>query len=119
MKLNILHNNNNPSQGPSPKVLCVCSAGLLRSPTASVVINREYGHNTRSAGLSEDFALIVVDDVLLAWADVVVCMTGMQEAELEGRITDGTPVQCLHIRDAYAYMDPKLQDLILQKYLPL
>lgn len=116
MKLNRLHNTNNPSQGPSPKVLCVCSDGLS---TASVVINREYGHNTRSAGLSEDFALIVVDDVLLAWADVVVCMTGMQEAELKGRITDGTPVQCLHIRDAYAYMDPELQDLILQKYLPL
>jgi predicted protein tyrosine phosphatase len=113
MKLNRLHNTN---KGPSLKVLCVCSDGLS---TASVVINREYGNKTRSAGLSEDFSLIVVDDVLLAWADVVVCMTGMQEAELKGRITDGTPVQCLHIRDAYAYMDPELQDLILQKYLPL
>ena len=40
--LNQLANINNPYQGKSKKVLCLCSAGLLRSPTAANVLHREF-----------------------------------------------------------------------------
>ena len=64
--MNRLANTHNHYQGDAKRVLCVCSAGLLRSPTAAFVLSQEpFGFNTRAAGIAEDFALIVVDDVLL------------------------------------------------------
>lgn len=54
-------NAKNPHQGNFERVLCVCSAGLLRSPTVAVVM-AQHGFNTRAAGLEKDFALIPVDD---------------------------------------------------------
>ena len=62
----------NPHQGTAKKVLCVCSAGLLRSPTlAWILSNDPFNFNTRAVGTSSDYALIVLDDVQLKWADVV------------------------------------------------
>jgi len=71
--LNRIHNMNNPNQGDAKKVLCVCSAGLLRSPTlAWILSNDPFNFNTRAVGTSSDYALIVLDDVQLLWADAVV-----------------------------------------------
>lgn len=51
----------NSAQGRFRKVLCVCSAGVLRSPTAAWVFsNAPFNCNTRSAG-TEDCALVRVD----------------------------------------------------------
>ena len=69
-RMNALWNCKNPYQGDYKKILCVCSAGLLRSPTIAYVLG-EMGFNTRAAGIY-DYALISVDDVLLDWADVIV-----------------------------------------------
>jgi len=70
--LNRMHNMSNPHQGTAKKVLCVCSAGLLRSPTlAWILSNDPFNFNTRAVGTSSDYALIVLDDVQLKWADVV------------------------------------------------
>ncbi len=42
----------NPYQGKYKRVLCVCSAGVLRSATTAVVLSKEpFNFNTRSAGL--------------------------------------------------------------------
>ncbi len=71
--LNQLANINNPYQGKSKKVLCLCSAGLLRSPTAANVLHREFGFNTRSAGVM-DYALIPLSEALFLWADEVLVM---------------------------------------------
>jgi len=111
---NRLHNAKNPSQGGAKKVLCVCSAGLLRSPTAANVLYGIYGYNTRAAGLVAQFALIVVDKVLLEWADEIVCMTPDQESDLKD-MTD-TPVQCLNIPDSFARMDSRLIEIIKESY---
>lgn len=109
------YNSQNPYQGKYKRVLCVCSAGLLRSPTAAVVLSQEpYNFNTRAAGLVEDYALIPVDDVLLAWADEIVCMTKEQALELAKRTAK--PVVNLEIKDDYAYRDAKLVSLIKSKY---
>ena len=109
---NRLHNAKNPWQGEAKKVLCVCSAGLLRSPTAANVLHRAFGFNTRSAGLEHDFALIPVDDVLLHWADAVVCMNEQQRIEILSK-TD-KPVFNLDIEDSFSFMDNELQEMIIE-----
>lgn len=115
MSLNRIHNATNPYQGKTKRVLCVCSAGLLRSPTAAVVLSQEpYNLNTRAAGLDEGHALIIVDEVLLEWADGIVCMTKDQERELKTKTKK--PVMCLNIADSYGYRDPKLIKLIKESY---
>jgi predicted protein tyrosine phosphatase len=119
---NRMYNMGNPAQGPYRRVLTVCSAGLLRSPTAAFVLgNPPFNFNTRAAGLSADFALVVVDEYLLHWADEVVCMSKAQKVELEDMIDrmkmgKPTPVICLDIDDDFEYRDPKLMKLIAKNY---
>ena len=56
------------------KVLCVCTAGMLRSPTmAWVLSNPPYDYDTRSCGIDDWCALIPLTQSLLVWADLVVC----------------------------------------------
>lgn len=118
MSYNRLANCKNPYQGEFKKVLCVCSAGLLRSPTTAVVLSKApYNYNTRAAGLSEEYALIPVDDVLLEWCDEVVCMQPNQAKELRERTTK--PVICLDIEDKYSYRHPALIKEIKDKYKKL
>ena len=113
--MNRLGNAHNPFQGNYKKVLCVCSAGLLRSPTAALVLSQEpYNFNTRAAGLEPDFALVSVDDVLLEWADEIVCMTQEQAHALATRTEK--LIVCLDIPDSYAYRDSQLMKLIKEKY---
>jgi predicted protein tyrosine phosphatase len=117
--MNRLGNANNPFQGPYKRVLCVCSAGLLRSPTAAWVLSQEpYNFNTRAAGLTKEFALIPVDRVLLHWADEIVCMNEDQAAEINGMLEEPKPVVCLNIPDSFRYRDPELVRLILERYDP-
>lgn len=116
--LNRLANCHNKYQGTAKKVLCVCSAGLLRSPTAANVLHKEFGYNTRAAGITPEYALIPVDQVLLEWADEIVCMS----KEQKWRIMDQLPIGCittvisLDIQDSYEYMNPDLQALIVKRY---
>ena len=118
--MNRIGNSKNEFQGKFKRVLCVCSAGLLRSPTAAFVLSQEpYNYNTRAAGLEELFALVVVDSVLLYWADEIVCMSQKQKEELEIRVKVlklNIPVICLDIIDGYAYRDPELIELIKERY---
>lgn len=64
---------NNPYQGIATRILFVCSAGMLRSPTAADVATRA-GYNARSCGSSIDMALIPLSVNLIAWADRIVFM---------------------------------------------
>ena len=74
-KMSAMQITGNPYQGAYKRVLCVCSAGILRSATAALVLSKEpFNYNTRSAGV-EHYALIPITEVLLAWADEVICMT--------------------------------------------
>lgn len=114
--MNRLGNATNPFQGKFKKVLCVCSAGLLRSPTAALVLSQEpFNFNTRACGLDAGFALIPVDDVLLAWADEIVCMDSYQAQQLRERTKK--IVICLNIGDSFTYRDPELMKLIRENYL--
>ena len=64
--MNRMSTVHNRYQGDYKRVLCVCSAGLLRSPTAALVLAQDpYNYNTRAVGVTQDFALVPVDRVLL------------------------------------------------------
>ena len=105
-------NAKNPNQGKFERVLCLCSAGLLRSPTTAVIMAQK-GFNTRAAGLEKDFALIPVDDVLFEWADSVVVMDFTQ-AERVSEMFDGT-IYNFSLPDEFEYMHPDLVSLIEQR----
>ena len=98
-------NAKNPYQGDAERVLCVCSAGLLRSPTVANVMAR-HGYNTRAVGLEKEFALIPIDDVLFHWADSVVVMN-LEQAEKIRKDFEG-PIYNLSIPDEYEFMDSEL-----------
>jgi len=103
------------------RVVCVCSAGLLRSPTAAVVLSQEpWNFNTRAVGLVPEFALVPLDQVLLEWADEFVVMTSDQELDVSCRLEKlhlETPVVCLNIPDNFGYRDPELVRMISERYL--
>lgn len=111
-RMNALWNCKNPYQGNYPKVLCVCSAGLLRSPTIAYVLSRE-GYNTRAAGV-HDYALVPVDEVLLEWADFIVCADAEHASILRPQ-TD-KEIITLNIPDKYGFRDLELVQIIEEKW---
>lgn len=115
MRFNRLHNCKNPYQGNFKKVLCVCSAGLLRSPTAAVVLSQEpFNFNTRACGVSQGHALIPLDEVLLEWADEIVCFE-QEHVEVLAEKT-AKEIVCLDIPDMYEYRNPELVEMIRTRY---
>lgn len=125
---NRLGNVANGYQGHFKKVLCVCSAGLLRSPTCAEVLARDpFNFNTRAVGTSQEYALVPIDLVHLAWADEIVVMgkdqeqiiTKMQlELEEQGRgftYYDIVPVHNFNIPDNFGFRDPTLVRLLTEK----
>lgn len=120
-KMNRLANCKNQYQMNYKKVLCVCSAGLLRSPTTALVLSKPpFNYNTRAAGISDEYALIPVDDVLLEWADEIVCMEKSHEVEIRDRLDKAgsprKPLICLDLPDDFSYRDHKLMKMIAEKY---
>lgn len=128
--MNALHNVTNPYQGPEKRVLCLCSAGCLRSPSCAIILQNKYGYNTRAAGVS-DYALIPVSTALLEWADEIVCVEQEIETQLMNDIkllvNQGLWVEediveirrktvTLDIPDIYERMNPTLQRIIIEQY---
>jgi predicted protein tyrosine phosphatase len=114
-------NAENPFQGKFRKVLTVCSAGLLRSPTAAAVLNLEYDYNTRACGHSVEFALIPIDEVLIWWADEIVYMTQHIYDAVHEKYHDDEGFKkadhiILHIEDKYEYGNEELELAILKQY---
>lgn len=118
-EMNRLGNSQNPYQGPRKRVLCVCSAGLLRSPTMAWVLSNEpYGYNTRAAGIATEYALIPVDKVLLTWAQEIVCAEEWQAREVQKQLGEhsGKPVISLDLPDQFEYRNDQLVALIKERY---
>lgn len=104
----------NSLQGDWPRVLCVCSAGLLRSPTLAWVLSNEpYNCNTRAAGSHPEYGLVVVDQVLLNWARVIVFANPENyERVKERKLEMAGDVFVLNVPDRFPYRDPKLVEYI-------
>lgn len=118
---NRIHNSTNPYQGDYKKVLCICSASLLRSPTCAVVLSQEpYNYNTRCAGYSQEYALTPIDPVLLNWAEEIICMEQKHLDVVSQMLKDNNItnkiVITLDIEDKYEYRNPELISLIKEKY---
>jgi predicted protein tyrosine phosphatase len=118
---NRIWNIKNPNQGKYKKVLCVCSAGLLRSPTAAVVLAAEpFNYNTRAVGVVDDYALLSIDQVLVEWADEIVCMHPSITEKLRRVIgvdtLSNSEIVTLNIPDQYEYRDPNLMKMIGEQY---
>lgn len=109
---NRLHNMRNPNQGDNKKVLCVCSAGLLRSPTLAWILSNEpFNYNTRAVGTSSEYALIVLDEVQLQWADAVVFVDDgnyLTACYDHKELIDNMEHYVLEIPDIYEFRHPKL-----------
>lgn len=108
----------NPYQGSYRKVLFVCSAGILRSPTAAHWAAANKAWNTRSAGcLYGGEAGIPVSVELLAWADHVYVMENEHLAAIRQDFgpLDEAKFTVLGIRDIYEYRNKELVSLIEEK----
>ena len=120
-KRNQLANVGNPFQGKAKKVLCVCSAGLLRSPTLANVLHRQFGFNTRAVGSCQEYALIPISQALIWWADEIVFVNqenfddlgDLEKLEIEDV---GVKVTVLDVHDDFDWNDPELQALLLEEY---
>lgn len=117
---NRLANLGNKYQGPSKRVLCVCSAGMLRSPTVAWVLsNPPFNFNTRAVGAS-DYALIPLDEALVQWADEVICMDNSQKRIIEELdASSNTPIYVSNIPDEYPFRDPELVKIVTEYCLDL
>jgi predicted protein tyrosine phosphatase len=110
----------NPCQGTSKRVLFVCSAGMLRSPTAAVM-GAQMGLNTRSCG-SYTSALIPISSNLIQWAEIVVFMN-IENYEGVKSLLKGKQVwvnlalksRVWNIDDEYNYMDEGLKYILKTK----
>ena len=116
---NRLGNAKNPYQTEAKKVLCVCSAGLLRSPTAANTLYAEYGYNTRAVGVAEDYALVPMDIVHIHWADEVVFVEqkvyDLAWSKFKDKLKD-KKVVVLSIPDNFEWNDPDLVAIIKKQY---
>lgn len=115
MSFNRLANAGNRFQGDRKKVLCVCSAGLLRSPTVAWILSNEpFGYNTRAVGTSQEYALIPVDDVHVRWADAIVFVDAgnydaMTYADIPMKeLINNMVYHVLNIPDKYPFRDEEL-----------
>ena len=118
---NQLGNVGNRFQGKSKKVLAVCSAGLLRSPTLANVLNLKYGFNTRAVGADKEFALIPITQALIWWADEIVFVNFEAFSSLDQEEKDeieevGVTKTILNIEDDFDWMDANLRCKLLEQY---
>ena len=107
----------NSAQGDFPRVLAICSAGVLRSPTiAWVLSNAPFNFNTRSAGISDDFALIKIDAALIQWAEFgIVCAEHwmLEEVDKMCRFSGiDRDIFALNIPDNFDFREPRLVRMI-------
>lgn len=125
-KRNQLSNVSNIYQTDTKRVLCVCSAGLLRSPTLANVLHQEFGYNTRACGTSQDYALIPITEALIAWADEIVFVDKNARKDIEYVDQDeemlnsyATKVLTLDIPDKYNWNHDELRQACLEQYKQL
>lgn len=104
----------NSFQGEWPRVLCVCSAGLLRSPTlAWVLSNPPYNCNTRAAGSHHEYALVPIDQVLCDWATAVIFVNSENYKRAEAlKLNLPEETYVLNVPDKYPFRHPELVSAI-------
>jgi predicted protein tyrosine phosphatase len=101
-------------------ILFVCTANRLRSPTAERVFGSWPGLEVSSAGLDAS-AGRVIDEAMVAKADVIFCMEPGHRDRLRKRFKPalgGKQVIVLGIPDEYERDQPELVALLRKKVAP-
>ena len=99
------------------KLLFVCSQNKLRSLTAEKLFEGFADYQVRSCGTQPD-ARIVITEGHVGWADWIFCMEKSHLNRIRRKFPEalhGKRVVCLHIPDAYDFMDPELLDELRAK----
>lgn len=107
----LIHQLDNPCQRNYPRVLFICSAGMLRSATAAHhFVSR--GWNTRCAG-TEEYAVQPVHENTLLWAEKIYVMEETHLGHLERKFNiQNLDITVLGVPDMFNYMDPELIQLL-------
>lgn len=119
-KYNQVGNSQNPYQGDAVKALCICSAGLLRSPTIAKYLTG-LGYNTRAVGIAEDYALVPLSTALVHWADEIhvvkeqhsTLITELFEAKLDFPMEN---IYIYDIPDSHGTFSPELEEMIDEQF---
>jgi predicted protein tyrosine phosphatase len=96
------------------KLLFICSANKLRSPTAEQVFSTWPDVETDSAGLNAS-ADVPLSPEQVDWADIIFVMEKAHRNRLSAKFRkhlNGKRVICLGIPDNYGFMDPELVRLL-------
>jgi predicted protein tyrosine phosphatase len=96
------------------RLLFICSANKLRSPTAEHIFSTWPDIETDSAGLNAA-AEQQLSTEQLEWADIIFVMEKAHRNKLSakfGKHLKGKRVICLDIPDDYEFMDPDLVRLL-------
>ena len=105
----------NYAQGSRKRLLFVCSAEMLRSPTGAAVAT-SLGYNARSCGTG-NYALIQLSANLVYWAQKIYFVNQENYWEATNMLFESTEdvlallkdkAHVLDIPDQYNYMDPEL-----------
>ena len=118
---NQLGNVTNQFQTKAKKILAVCSAGLLRSPTTANILHKEFGFNTRACGSCKDFALIPISEALIVWADEIVFVNwdnfdDLDFQEKETILNYDKTFSILSIPDEHSWGEPELEKVIIEQF---
>ncbi len=102
------------------KVLFVCDANRLRSPTAEAIFTGRPYLEVKSAGLAKQ-ATVPVSIDLLEWAELIFVMEKRQRNILQSKfkeIYQRKRIICLYIPDDFEFMDPELISLLEERVTP-
>lgn len=131
LNMNQLATAQNRFQRNVKKVLCCCSAGLLRAPTAAHLLSSfPYMFNTRACGVADEYALIPLTPALIYWADEIIVMDEAQHNAVVEQMSKLRPlidvgasqgniertIHTLNIPDRFAYRDEELVDILVRKF---
>jgi predicted protein tyrosine phosphatase len=103
------------------KLLFVCEANRLRSPTAEAIFSSGYsGIEAKSAGVGKA-ATVPVSADLLEWADLTFVMEKRHRNIIQSKfkeIYQRKRIICLYIPDDFDFMDPELIDVLKERVTP-
>ena len=102
------------------RVLFICEANRLRSPTAEAIFSTYPGVEAKSAGIGKE-ATVPVSAELLEWADLIFVMEKRHRNIIHSRFKEiylRKRIICLYIPDEFEFMDPDLISLLEEKVTP-
>ena len=108
------------------KVLFICSANKDRSASAELICTEKFPDiSFDSAGTNEkicwQLGTVFVNQELVDWADLILVMERKHQQFIQSnfKLTKGSKLQTLAIKDVYTYMEASLLECIEAKVFPI